>query len=240
MQEETNVATVKVMSAGAVQSMVTALGAEFERASGNTLDLNFNTAGALRERFSKGEHPDLLILPAAIMEALDKEGAFVPGTRVALGRTVTGVTVKDGAALPDISTPDAFKQALLKAGTVAYTDPQAGGSSGTFFAGLLQRLGIADAINKKAVLGKRGVDVAQSVAEGRAEIGSTFISEILTVPGAKVVGALPKELDNANTYTAAIPADAKAREQALSLLRTLTEPSSRPRWTAAGLEPAFP
>jgi molybdate transport system substrate-binding protein len=234
------VPTIKVMSAGAVQSMVTALGAEFERASGNTLDLNFNTAGALRERFTKGEHPDLLILPAAIMEALDKEGAFVSGTRVDLGRTVTGVTVKDGAPMPDISTPDAFKQALLSARTVGYTDPQAGGSSGTFFAGLLRKLGIADEINAKAVLGKRGVDVARSVAEGRAEIGSTFISEILTVPGAKVVGPLPKELDNANTYTAAIPADTKVREEALRLLRTLTEPSGRPRWTAAGLEPAFP
>jgi len=142
------VTTIKVMSAGAVQSMVTALGAEFERASGNTLDLNFNTAGSLRERFTKGEHPDLLILPAAVMEALDKEGAFVPGTRVALGRTVTGVTVKEGAAVPDISTPDAFKQALLAARTVAYTDPKAGGSSGTFFAGLLQKLGIADEVNK--------------------------------------------------------------------------------------------
>jgi molybdate transport system substrate-binding protein len=234
------VTTIKVMSAGAVQSMVTALGAEFERASGNTLDLNFNTAGSLRERFTKGEHPDLLILPAAVMEALDNEGAFVPGTRVALGRTVTGVTVKEGAASPDISTPDAFKQALLAARTVAYTDPKAGGSSGTFFAGLLQKLGIADEINKKAVLGARGVEVARFIAEGKAEIGSTFISEILTVPGAKVVGPLPKELDNANTYTAAIPAGTKAREQALSLLRTLTEPSSRPRWTAAGLEPAFP
>jgi molybdate transport system substrate-binding protein len=240
MQEETSVATIKVMSAGAVQAMVTALGAEFERASGNTLDLNFDTAGSVRARFKNGEHPDLLILPAAVMEALEKEGAFVPGTRVALGRTVTGVTVKEGAALPDISTPAAFKQALLAARTVSYTDPQAGGSSGTFFAGLLQRLGIADEINKKAVLGARGVAVAQLVAEGRAEIGSTFISEILTVPGAKVVGPLPKELDNANTYTAAIPIDAKAREQALGLLRTLTEPSSRPRWIVAGLEPAFP
>jgi molybdate transport system substrate-binding protein len=240
MQEEPSVAIIKVMSAGAVQSMVTALGTEFERASGNTLDLNFDTAGALRERFAKGEHPDLLILPAAIMEALDKEGAFVPGTRVDLGRTVTGVAVKEGAALPDISTPAAFKQALLKARTVAYTDPKAGGSSGTFFAGLLQRLGIADEINKKAMLGARGVEVARLIAEGRAEIGTTFISEILTVPGAKVVGPLPPELDNANTYTAAIPADAKARDRAFALLRALTDPASRPRWTAAGLEPAFP
>jgi molybdate transport system substrate-binding protein len=232
-------ATIKVMSAGAVQSMVTALGAEFERATGHKLDLNFGTAGALRDRFEGGEVPDLLILSASIMQALDKDGAFVAGSRTDLGRTVTGVAVKEGAKPPDISTPEAFKQALLAARGVAYTDPQAGGSSGTFFAGLLQRLGIADEVNSKAVLGKRGYEVAQSVADGRAEIGTTFISEILTVEGVTVVGPLPGDLHNVNTYTAAIPAGSSSREAAADLLRALTNPATAARWTAAGLEPAF-
>ena len=72
------------------------------------------------------------------------------------------------------------------------------------FAGLLEKLGIADAVNKKAVLCKGGHDVATSIAEGRAEIGTTFISEVLPVKGVKVVGPLPGDLHNANTYTAAI------------------------------------
>src|SRR5581483_3223970 len=141
------------MSAGAVQAMVEALGHEFERASGNRLDLNFGTAGALRERFLAGETPDLLIISAAIVAALDQEGRFLPGTICDLGRTVTGAAIREGAPAPDISTPEAFKQALLTAKSVAYTDPKAGGSSGNFFARLLQQLGIAEEINKKAVLG---------------------------------------------------------------------------------------
>lgn len=233
------VATIKIMSAGAVQSMVTALGAEFERETGHKLDLNFATAGALRERLKAGEKADVVILPQAIIGAFEKEGLLVPGSRVDLGRTVTGVAVKQGAPLPDISTPEAFKQTLLKARTVAYTDPQAGGSSGNFFAGLLNRLGIADEVNKKAVLGTRGHDVARSVAEGQAEIGTTFISEILPQQGVTVVGPLPGDLYNANTYTAAIPVGA-ARDEASALLRKLTGQSTRARWTAAGLEPAFP
>jgi molybdate transport system substrate-binding protein len=233
-------AEIKVMSAGAVQSIVTALGAEFERETGNKLELNFNTVGALRDRLAGGEMADLVILSASAIEALEKTGLFVPGSRTDLGRTVTGVVVKEGAAVPDISTPEAFKQALLKARTVAYSDPKAGGSSGTFFAGLLEKLGIADAVNKKAVLGKRGYEVAQAVADGRAEIGTTFISEVLPVKGVKVVGPLPGELHNANSYTAAIPAGAASREGAIGLLRYLTKPATRDRWTAAGLEPAFP
>jgi molybdate transport system substrate-binding protein len=231
--------TIKVLSAGAVQSMVEALGREFERASGNTLDLNFNTAGSLRDRVKNGEAADLVILSESIIGDLAKSGLFVPGSVTDLGRTVTGVAVREGSPVPDISTPEAFKQALLKAQTVAYTDPKAGGSGGIMFAAMLDKLGIAEAINKKAVLGKRGAEVAASIAEGRAEIGTTFISEVLPQPGVVVVGPLPGELHSANTYTAAIHAGSKERETALALLRALTDPSTRDRWTAAGLEPAF-
>ena len=179
--------------------------------------------------------------PASSLKAkLAKLGLVVPDSCSDLGHTITGVVVREGAPIPDISTPEAFKQVLLKARSVAYTDPSAGGSGGIMFSALLQKLGIADEINKKAVLGKGGHDVAISIAEGRAEIGTTFISEALPVKGAKVVGPLPGELHSANTYTAAIHSHAASREGAKAFLRRLTDPASRPRWTAAGLEPAFP
>jgi molybdate transport system substrate-binding protein len=233
------VATIKVMSAGAVQAMITNIGAEFERASGHRLRLHFGTAGSLRERIVNGEQTDLIVLPPASIAAFDKEGRLVPDSVVDLGRTVTGVVIKEGAPAPDISTPEAFKQALLAARSVSYTDPKAGGSSGTFFAGLIERLGIAEAVAEKAVLGKRGYEVAQIVADGRAEIGTTFISEILTVKGARALGPLPGNLHNANTYTAAIPAGSQAKDATRALLRALTDPDTRARWIEAGLEPAF-
>lgn len=232
-------AEIKVMSAGAVKSMVTLLGAEFERETGNKLNLVFNTAGALRERIKNGETADLVILSESAIASLNKSGMFAPGSITDLGRTVTGVVVREGSAMPDISTLAAFKQTLLAARSVAYTDPKAGGSSGTMFAGLLEQLGIAAEVNKKAVLGTGGHDVAVSIAEGRAEIGTTFISEVLLVKGAKVIGTLPGELHNFNTYTAAVPHNAAAREGAMAFMRKLTNPADRGRWTAAGLEPAF-
>lgn len=233
-------AEIKVMSAGAVKSMVATLGAEFERETGNKLNFNFGTAGSLRDRIKNGEVADLVILSKSAIAELGKLGLVFPDSRSDLGRTVTGVVVRDGAPIPDISTPEAFKRALLNARTVAYTDPKAGGSGGIMFSALLQKLGIADEINKKAVLGKGGHDVAVSIAEGRAEFGTTFISEVLPVKGAKVVGPLPGELHNANTYTAAIHTRAQDRALASDFLRKLTDPATRPRWTAAGLEPAFP
>lgn len=231
---------IKVMSAGAVKSMVAALAPEFERESGDRLELNFGTAGSLRERIKSGEKADLVILSESAIAELAKLGLVLPDTRTDLGRTVTGVVVREGAPVPDISTPDAFKKAILGARSVAYTDPKAGGSGGIMFSALLQRLGIADEINGKAVLGKGGHDVAVSIAEGRAEIGTTFISEVLPVRGARVVGPLPGDLYSANIYTAAVHSGAASRAGAMAFLKKLTDPATRSRWTQAGLDPAFP
>jgi molybdate transport system substrate-binding protein len=228
-------ATIKVMSAGAVKAMVELLGPEFERETGNKLDLNFGTAGALRDRVKNGETSDVVILSQSIIAGL---GSLVTDV-TDLGRTVTGVVVKEGAPLPDISTPEAFKQALLKARAVAYTDPKSGGSGGTVFVGLLDKLGVADEVAKKAVLCKGGWDVCRAIVAGEADIATTFISEVLPVKGAKVVGPLPGHLHNANTYTGAIHAQAAQPDAAKTLLRFLTDPAKRERWTTAGLEPAF-
>ena len=164
---------------------------------------------------------------------------FVPGSRKDLGRTITGIAVREGAPRPDVSTPEAFKSALLKAKGVAYSDPKAGGSSGIYFAGLLEKMGIADQVNRNVFLGKRGYEVAQAVADGRAEIGTTFISEMLTVKGVAILGPLPGTLANTNTYTAAIPLRSANQDGARALLVALTDPAGAPRWVAAGLEPAF-
>ncbi len=232
-------ASIKIMSAGAVKAMVAALGAEFERASGHTLDLNFGTAGSLRERIKSGEKADLIVLSESAIAELAKLGLVDAASVTDLGRTVTGVVVREGAPRPDISTPEAFKQALRNAASVAYTDPKAGGSGGIMFAGLLQKIGLADEVNAKAVLCKGGFDVSTTVAEGRAALGTTFISEALPVKGLTVVGPLPGDLHNANTYTAALGAGSASAEAARAFLRKLTDPAGRARWSAAGLEPAF-
>jgi molybdate transport system substrate-binding protein len=227
------------MSAGAVKSMVEALGPEFERASGNKLVIAFATAFAQRDRVIKGETADVVIVSEQIIAELEKLGLTVAGSAKNLGRTVTGVIVPEGAPSPDISTVEAFRQALLNAKSVAYTDPKAGGSGGIMFAKLLEKLGIADAVNAKAVMCKGGLDVSTKIAGKMAEIGTTFISEALPVKGLKVVGTLPGELHNANTYTAAVHKAAKSPEAAAAFITWLTNPATRARWSAAGLEPAF-
>ena len=91
---------------------------------------------------------------------------------------------------------------MLDARSLAYTDPSAGGTSGIFLVGLLERLGIADAVRAKTVLCINGDEVVEKVLSGDAEVGSTFISEIVPVKGVKIVGPLPAAIENATAYAA--------------------------------------
>lgn len=232
-------AVIKIMSAGAVKVMVSALAAEFERDTAIKLDVSFGTAGAQGERIKNGETTDLMMLSQSGIAALDELALLKAGSVTDLASTATGVLVRAGAAVPDISTPQAFRQALLDARSVAYTDPKSGGSGGIMFAGLLEKLGIADAVNKKAVLCKGGYDVAVAIAEGRAEFAATFTSEALPVQGITIIGPLPGELNYKNTYTAAIHAGSAQAKAAEAFLSYLTNPVTRSRWIAAGMEPAF-
>src|SRR5258708_1201495 len=135
--------------------------------------------------------------PAAVND-LSSKGKFVAGSRVTLARVGVGVVVKDGTPKPDIGSVAAFKQALLAAKSVAYIDPAAGGSSGIYVAGLLDKLGVAAEVKTKAKLIPGGA-VAEHIARGEAELGIHQISEILPVKGATLVGPLPPELQNSTT-----------------------------------------
>jgi molybdate transport system substrate-binding protein len=163
-------AELKVMGAGPVEGTVKELLPAFVRETGHKVEGVFNTVGIIQDRLKAGERPDILILSAPVMEAMEKDGSLVAGSRTEVGRATSGFAVRAGAPTPDISTPDAMKKTLLAARTVAYVDPAGGGTTGVFFAGLLTRLGISDEINRKAIRPQRGAQVAEAVADGREDV----------------------------------------------------------------------
>jgi molybdate transport system substrate-binding protein len=177
-----------------------------------------------------------VLTPGAVND-LTAKGKFVPGSRLNLARVGVGVVVKEGAPKPDIASVEAFKQALLAAKSVAYIDPAAGGSSGIYVAGLLDKLGIAAEVNAKARLIHGGA-VAEHIAKGEAEIGVHQISEILPVKGIALVGPLPAEIQNYTVYAAGLGANAKESDAAKALLKALSGPAAADVLKAKGMEPA--
>lgn len=200
-------ADIKVLTAGAMRSVIVALQPGFEAQSGHKLTIDNGTAGDLARRIGGGEAFDIAIITPAVVADLIKQAKLVAGTDVNIAAVGIGVAVKEGAAIPSIRTVDEFRQALLAARAVAYIDPKAGGSSGIYFDKLLEKLGIADAIRAKAKL-KSGGYVAELVANGDADLAIHQISEILPVKGVTLVGPLPAEIQNYTIYTAGIGAGA--------------------------------
>jgi molybdate transport system substrate-binding protein len=226
---------LRMLSAGATEGPVRALLPEFTAAGGPEVEVEFGTVGALRDRFTGGEAPDVIALSTVVLEALEKDGRFVPGSRVEFGRASCGVAIRDGFLMPNISTPEGFRKALLAARSVAMTDPAQGGSSGIYFAKLMERMGIAGEMKDKLIYGKAGRDVGMLVRELRAELGVTFTSEFIPIEGLRVVGNFPREYAFVNGYGAAIPIGAQA-EPARAVLDFLTNDAAKSRFRDYGFE----
>ena len=230
-------AELKVISAGAVRGLIAQIIEDYSRQSGQKFDFTIGTTGQLRTIIASGQPADLIIVSAPLMAELEKTGKFLAHSRTDLGRVGIGVAVRDGAAAPDVATPETFKAALVAARSVAFTNPAEGGTSGIYFTGLAERLGIGDVIKAKAVLTKGGREAAVEVAEGRAEMAIVFISEAVVVKGVKLAGPLPGPLQDYSVYAAAIPASSTDPAAARTFVAALASPEMAERWRRNGFEP---
>lgn len=232
---EARAAEIAVFAAAAVQEPFEAVVERFEHDTGTKVAATFGSVGAIQNKLKAGAKADLVVLSTPVVMAAEKDGNAKAGSRAVLGRVEIGVAVRDGMPSPDISTVDAFKQTLLNAKSVSYTDPAGGGTAAVFVAGLLDRLGVAEAIKGKALKFNTGREVVGALLKGDAALGIGFTSEFVVVKGVKVVGALPKEIEFVNEYSAYIPAKSDAAEAAQALLTYLARPASRDLFKAAGV-----
>lgn len=227
-------ADIVVLAAAAIQEPFETVLHQFEHDTGNKVGATFGSVGVIDAKLKGGARADLVVVSTGLAAAAEMAGLARAGSRSVVGRVEIGAAVRAGAPLPDISSVDAFKKTLLAAKSVSFTDPAGGGTAAVFVAGLLARLGIADAIKAKSLKYNTGREVVDAVVRGDAEIGIGFTSEFVPVKDVKVVGGLPKEIEFVNEYSAYIPAASNAAEAAGALLAYLARPASRDIFKAAG------
>ena len=128
---------------------------------------------------------------------------------------------------------EAFKRALLAAKSVARSRE---GTSGLYFETLLTRLGIAEAMRGKIVLGGSG-RIAELVARGEANMAVQQIPELLPVNGVDFAGPLPDELQLYTVFSAGVSAACNAEDVAKAFIDALIAPASAALFKAKGLEP---
>jgi molybdate transport system substrate-binding protein len=227
-----------LLSAGALEGLLSSLIPDFTRETGHVVNLKVGTIGVVQARLKAGEHADLVIMSPPTIAAMEKNGTALKGSAANICQAEAGIGVRAGAPLPDIATPDAFARALLAARAITATDPKAGGTAGVHFAKLLERMGIAGDVEAKLMLWDTGRAVIETIATGKAELGITFISELMLDRRIAVAGPLPPGMQLANVYTAAIPAQSAAVDTARAFINFLTGPATRARLKSFGLAPA--
>jgi molybdate transport system substrate-binding protein len=222
---------IKVLSAAAVQVPATEIAAEYTRATGHRVVFDFATAGQVDDKLAAGARPDVVISGSgriAVLASLER--TFVRD----LGTVRMGVAVRKGAALPDLSSVATFRDALVRAESVAYSDPAKGATTGVHFARVVDQLDLRAALAAKTRLAPNGLRVVELVASGDAEFGITQISEILHVDASTFAGPLPDALQLATTYAAWVPDAGNA--PARRFVSALTEERGRSLFRAAGFD----
>jgi molybdate transport system substrate-binding protein len=224
-------AQLKIFTVRAIASVLWEIGPDFERSTGNKLDVVLGYSPELSRRINAGEAFDLFVAPVARIDSLIKDGKLTSDSRTLMVKSDAGVEVRAGAPKPNIATVETFKQALLDAKSIAYLS----------FAGvpqLIERLGLTDALKSKSVVPDADI-VSELVAKGEVELGIIVITQILTTPGVELVGLLPQELQISSSFAAAISSQSKAPDATRDLLSFLKTPPAVAVMRAQGVEPLF-
>jgi molybdate transport system substrate-binding protein len=225
---------MKLLSTMGVKGVLDAVIPAYAAANSLVIDATFDPTVLMLERVRGGERGDATILTVEGIEALTAEGILVPDCRIPLARSLVGLAVKAGAPRPDISTRGTVIRTLLEARSIVYSRK---GQSGIFFAGLIERLGIANEVNAKAIIIPSGTTAHETVA-GRAEIAVQQVSELMLVPGIDLLGPLPMDIQDDVVFEGGLFRGAAGAAAARSFLTHLAEPGHASLYRAKGLEPA--
>lgn len=231
-------AEISVYSTIGVRSAAEELFPRFEAASGYKLTVTWGTAPMLVKCIEGGETADVLILSRAGIDQLKAQGKIAPGSDVTLAGSGVAIAVKAGAPKPDISTLEALKRTLLACKAIAYSEPSAGGASGVYFAKLIERMGLAEAMKAKTKYPPAGGFSAALLLTGEAELAVQQKPELLHVKGCEIVGFLPGDLNMVTHFAAGVMAGNRNAEAGKALIAFLRAPESRTTFAAKGLEPA--
>jgi molybdate transport system substrate-binding protein len=233
-------AELHVMTSGTFTAAYLELKPIFERATGHTLVTDATSMGAgqttIPRRVERGERADVLIMDANALAQMIRGGLVLADSRTDLVRTTIGMAVRKGAPVPDISTLEALKRALLAATSIGLSSSV----SGDYFANeLFSRLGIAAEVKAKT----RRIEVERVglvVARGEVEIGFQQMSELLPIAGITIAGPLPPGAQLTSTFAAGVPTASPHPTEARAFISFLASEAAAEAIRKSGLEAIGP
>ena len=223
--------TLTVLSSNATRALIHELHPQFEQTTGWRLAVKFDNSAALKARIEKGEAFDVAVMTATLVGELAKADKLAAASRKDIARAGVGMAIHAQGTKPDISSLDTLKGALITARTITYVEQ---GATANILRSIFAKLGLTELMNAKTVYSD---SAAHAVAEKKAELGFTQISEILNVPGATFAGAIPAEVQVYTTFAAAASSATKAADAARQFIALLSGPAAAAAIRKAGMEP---
>jgi molybdate transport system substrate-binding protein len=227
-----NKAVVEVLSTLALRGVLVDIAEDFRARTSLAIAATYRSTNAALDLIAQGATADMTILTREAMARLAHEGVVVADTTVDLAQSGVGIAVRAGLAKPEIATVAALKHALLAAKSIAFSRQ---GASGIHFAEVIERLGIAEEVRRKATI--TDSYAGEAAARGEVDVAVQQISELVPIKGVDIVGALPAELQKISVFAGGIFRAAKNAEAAGRLLAELAAPALVPVLIRNGLEP---
>ena len=222
----------------ATQSVVEILMPRFEAEHGTKIAVVWGTAPQLVKRLQHDESGDVLLLNRAGIDAMMGVHRLAPESVTPIASSATAVAVRQGAAPPDISSEAALKRSLQAARAISYSHPDNGGASGIYFAKLLDRWGLREAIDAKTTFPPPAGLCAQYLPTGEVEFAIQQGPELLQVPGVEIVGPLPGDLNFVTHFVAGIETQSRQAALAKAFIELLVSPEAKALFRDKGLDPA--
>ena len=217
----------------ATRPLLGELCAQYRAATGQSVVIEAVGGVDAATRVAAGERFDVVVLASDAIDRLVAAGHLAAGSRVDLVRSPVAVAVRAGAVRPDVSTPEALRQALVAARSIGCST----GPSGAHLLKLFERWGLSAALDAKAVQAPPGVPVAALVARGEADIGFQQLSELTGQDGIDVLGLLPGDTACITTFAAGLPPAVPRRSDVTALIDFFNSSDAEAVKRRHGMEP---
>ncbi len=222
-----------MFAAGAAKAAMLRIAADFERETGDKVIMTVDTVGAIQALVSNGTPGDIVIVSQASLAKLIEANRVTGNRAVSVGSIAIGLAVKRGTAVPDLSTPDAVRRALLNALSIAHADPARGATAGLHFVKVVEALGLTAALKDRMVIFPTGLHAVEAVAQGRFALGVSQTSEIAPHEGLTLVGGLPEPYALTTKYSVGLIIG-NVTPAAELLFSRITGNAGRHHWQSTG------